>query len=659
MIVSEVVQHPVSCGQKITAEATLPSKIVNKNLRNQMIHSKATLDKCNFNQDTTGTPIVTESKVTNFNLNSEEVPQKVEFFQEKSFESSSSSKQFSIEEVNRNEESSDGEKESYQSMLEHLNKLNMAKSLMETPKKEKAEVVLKKEVEKGYDDEKDTAEYSTRKYEEDQELNIMKIKYDNECNEIYDYFKDLDIYQTNGGGDANIRMKSAEPLLIEDFMFPRTNTVIDLELKNKTEQNNEDYPSCKKKLTFDMLMAENNDSNSSVEFNKKKENGYAPDPHGKCFEALTIDTEEIENFKEFSQPSPKENSDTEGNNFNGHDHQSVWNNFESDFETRSATNVPPFWNAERFEGSDNGINCAQTTDTEDGCTESSITEDNSNLVSLKKFGNSRESDLDSNISSDSNRLHEESQNLSNSGSFSSTEKLKELCDSENERCKTPSEQIPDKETIKRKLNELNQKKLKDMANTGVPTIEEHPEVVDKIDKNRPGQNQGCRPKVLNSADASTAVATISGQIQQNFPQTRSRSRSRPINLHKLRQEINERLKQEEVQASMGELAAGGGWDFVNTESESISSHRHFVYPESNYNTRRNASLHESSRHHQITPDDYALPQPRWPCGEVNPIGNEQFNTDDNNTNNNSNFTIYRRGSSRATRRKVAKKTKAL
>ena len=658
MIVSEVVQYPVSCGQKITAEATLPSKIVNKNLRNQMIHSKTTLEKCNINQDTTGTPIVTESKVNNFSLTSEEVPPKVEFFQEKSSESSDSN-QFSIEELNRNEELSDGEKESYQSMLEHQNKLNMAKSLMETPKKEKAEVVLKKEVEKGYDDEKDTAEYSSRKYEEDQELNIMKIKYDNECNEIYDYIKDIDFYQSNGGGDANIQMKNAEPLLIEDFMFPRTNTVIDLELKNKREQNNEneDYPNCKKKLTFDMLMAENNDSNSSVEFNKEKERSYTLEPHAKCFESLTIDIEEIENFKEFSQPSPKENFDTEGNNFNGLNHQSVWDNFENNFETRSVTNVPPFWNAERFEGSDDVTNRTQTTDTEDGCTDDSTSEDNSNLMSLKNFGNSRESDLDSNISSDSNRLHEESQTLSNSGSFSSTEKLKELCDSENERCRTPSEQIPDKETIKRKLNELNQKKLKDMANTGVPTIEEHPEVVDKIDKNRPGQNQGCRPKVFNSANASTA--TISGQIQQNFPQTRSRSRSRPINLHKLRQEINERLKQEEVQASMGELAAGGGWDFENTESESISSRRHFVYPQSDYNSRRNASLHEPSRPHQTTPDDYALPQPRWPCGEVNPIGNEQFNTDDNNTNNNSNFTIYRRGSNRATRRKIAKKTKAL
>ena len=625
-----------------------------------MIHSKATLKKCNLNQDTTGTPIVTESKLANFNLSDEdEVPPKVEFFQEKSSESSSS-KQFSIEELNSYEESSDGEKESYQSMLEHLNKLNMAKSLMETPKKKKAEVMLKKEVEKGYDDEKDTAEYSTRKYEEDQELNIMKIKYDNECSEIYGYFKDVDIYQTKGGGDANISMKSVEPLLIEDFMFPRTNTVIDLELKNKTDQNNEeDYPNCKKILTFDVLMAENNDSNSSVEFNNKRENSYLHEPYAKCFESLTIDTEEIENFKEFSQPSPKENSDTEGNNFNGLNHQSVWNNFENDFQTRRATEGPALWNTERFEGTDDVTNRVQTTDTDDSFTEGSITEDNSNLVSLKNFGNSQESDLDSNISSDSNRLYEESQTLSNSGSFSSTEKLKELCDSENERCRTPGEQIPDKETIKMKLNELNQKKLKNMANIGVPTIEEHPKVVDKNDKNRPGQNQGCRPKVFNSPNASTAAATISGQIQQNFPQVRSRLRSRPVNVHKLRQEINERLKQEELPASMGELAAGGGWDFVNTESESISSHQHFVYPESDYNSGRNSSLHESSRYPQSTPDDYALPQPRWPCGEVNPIGNEQFISDDNNSNNNSNFTIHRRGSNRVTRRKVAKKTKAL
>ena len=68
-----------------------------------------------------------------------------------------------------------------------------------------------------------------------------------------------------------------------------------------------------------------------------------------------------------------------------------------------------------------------------------------------------------------------------------TEKLKELCDSENERCRTPSEQIPDKETIKGKLNELNEKKLKDITDIGVPTIEEDGEIVVKNDKNRPAQ----------------------------------------------------------------------------------------------------------------------------------------------------------------------------
>ena len=194
MIVSEVIQ-PVSCGQKIAVETALPSKIVNKNLRNQLIHSGATLGKCKGNQDTEGTPIVTESKATGFNLGSgDEVPSKLEFFREKSTESSNS-KQFSIEEFNSNEEASDGEKESYQSMLEHLNKLNMAKSLIETPKKKKSEVMMKKEVEKGYDDEKDTAEYSTRKYEEDQELSIMKIKYDNESNETFDHCYDVNINQ--------------------------------------------------------------------------------------------------------------------------------------------------------------------------------------------------------------------------------------------------------------------------------------------------------------------------------------------------------------------------------------------------------------------------------------------------------------------------------
>ena len=271
MIVSDVMQHTVSCGQKVSTEVTLPSKIVNKNLRNQLIHNKVTLDKCKVNTNITGTPIVTESKKADFNLTDvENIPDKVEFFQEESSDSSSS-RQLSIEEITSNDESSDCEKETYQSMLEHLNKLNLAKSL-ETPKKKKSEAVLKKEVEKGYDDEKDTAEYSTRKYEEDQELNIMKIKFDNECNEIYDFTKNYNIYQSKGGGDAHILKKSTEPLFIEDFMFPRINTVIDLELKQQNKQDanmDENYPDCMKKLNFDTLMANNDELEENTERKKK------------------------------------------------------------------------------------------------------------------------------------------------------------------------------------------------------------------------------------------------------------------------------------------------------------------------------------------------------------------------------------------------------
>ena len=68
MIISEVMQHTVSCGQKVSTEAALPSKIVNKNLHNQLIHNKVTLDKCKVNTDVTGMPIVTESKITDYSL---------------------------------------------------------------------------------------------------------------------------------------------------------------------------------------------------------------------------------------------------------------------------------------------------------------------------------------------------------------------------------------------------------------------------------------------------------------------------------------------------------------------------------------------------------------------------------------------------------------
>ena len=295
--------------------------------------------------------------------------------------------------------------------------------------------------------------------------------------------------------------------------------------------------------------------------------------------------------------------------------------------------------------------------TNSGTEDSSSMPVNSNLISLRNFGNSRESDLDSNISSDSNRLFEESQNLANSGSFSSTEKLKELCDSENERCKTPSEQIPDKETIKKKLNELNKKKLKNMANIGVPTIEEDGEIVDKNDKNRPVQSQGCRPKIFsNSPDVSSLG--ITGQDTPNLLQSRPKTRTRSINVHKLRQEINERLKQEEVQARLGELAAGGGWDSFNTEREkhSVSSHRRYTHQIYDARNRRNSSNSEPGRN-QTVPNEYALPQPSWPCGEVNPSDNEPFIMDCNNSN--SNMLNNRRSSTRSYRKKMSKKTKAL
>ena len=42
-------------------------------------------------------------------------------------------------------------------------------------------------------------------------------------------------------------------------------------------------------------------------------------------------------------------------------------------------------------------------------------------------------------------------------------------------------------------------------------------------------------------------------------------------MHKLCQEINERLKEEEAQARMGELAAGGCWNCVSMERENYGS----------------------------------------------------------------------------------------
>ena len=315
MIISEVMQHTVLCGQKVSTEAALHCKIVNKNLHNQLIHNKVTLDKCKVNTDVTGMSIVTESKITDYSLinggDDENIPDKVEFFHEESSDSGSNSKKFSIEEVASNDESNDGEKESYQSMLEHLNKLNMAKSLVETPKKKKSEATLKKEVEKGYDDEKDMAEYSTRKYEEDQELNIMKSNYDNDYNDIYGYAENFDIYQSNGGGDGDFLKKSAESLLIEVFMFPRMNTVIDLELKHQDKLDmtvEETHPDHMKKLHFDVLMSNSDETtDGNTENNKFHKNvNERVDVSTKCFKALHIDTDEIKNFKEFSQPSPKE-----------------------------------------------------------------------------------------------------------------------------------------------------------------------------------------------------------------------------------------------------------------------------------------------------------------------------------------------------------------
>ena len=75
-------------------------------------------------------------------------------------------------------------------------------------------------------------------------------------------------------------------------------------------------------------MAENDSYNAAENKNQNK-NGFVQEPFDKCFEALTIDTEEIENFKEFSQPSPKENSGIADGNVNGFNHRTVWNDFDN------------------------------------------------------------------------------------------------------------------------------------------------------------------------------------------------------------------------------------------------------------------------------------------------------------------------------------------
>ena len=110
---------------------------------------------------------------------------------------------------------------------------------------------------------------------------------------------------------------------------------------------------------------------------------------------------------------------------------------------------------------------------------------------------------------------------------------------------------------------------------------------------------------------------------------------------------------------MGELAAGGGWDFINTDSDTISmsSQRHdedSVFDQ--HAASSNTCDSVSSRHN--TPDEYALPQPRWPCGEVSPMVNQESTTGENNTNNNSNTCAQRRGSNRTTRRKAAKENQS-
>ena len=94
------------------------------------------------------------------------------------------------------------------------------------------------------------------------------------------------------------------------------------------------------------------------------------------------------------------------------------------------------------------------------------------------------------------------------------------------------------------------------------------------------QSQGCHPKIFSNKSPAE-LGTV--EIDQDSPkllQGQPRTRTRPINVHKLCQEINEKLKEEEAQARMGELAAGGCWNCVSMEREnygSVSSHRHSAH----------------------------------------------------------------------------------
>ncbi len=704
MLCSEVSRDSFSCGQRAPpADANLPSKIVNKNLRNQLIHHRVAMETSGgvATDARAGVPVVTESKMEAFNL---EPPEKVKFYQSESeLSCSDDTNEFDIEEVESNA-SSDCEKESYQSMLEHLNKLNMAKSVMESPRKTRKEGAKepKKEVEKRDEDEKDTAEFSVRKREEDNQLTFRF--HNNWAPPSPRNVQDEE--EEEEGGDT-------EPLFIEDFMFPRVATVIELKGKEpkRESRNANQIPGWTKEARFENFMDGHfeNDGNKLWDVSHVEER-LSP----KFFEALTINTEETENLKEFSQPSPKRNDSAEEESPKSPEVSiPVGGDVESEEPCDKSAEVCVDSNlyetpetlgcdwADSAKDEANRVRAASPLDSasdgenlnqsEENTSEppritpsgSDVTQENTNLVPLRSIGSSRESDLDSDASSDSNKMVEEAelQNLNISGSFSSMEKLKELCDSENQRCRTPSDgsssgaailsgaAIPDKETIKRKLNNLNHKKLKDIANFGAPAIEEieaaavaMATVADKNDKNR--QSQGCRPKIFK--DTPNHPGNAGSFHTRTAPGSRPR---RSINLHKLRQEINERLKREEAQASVGELAAGGDWVYssgaaggsVDDNAGFGGAYAMLAETEMGWGGSRRTRERRRSRR-EVATVEYALPQPRWPCGGDTTHSPPRFIRDFNNGNNSNNNHVgssngsnnHRRGSNRR-----KKKTKAL
>ena len=579
MILSESIDAPHPCGQRITTEVPVPSVVVNKNLRNQIIN-KSVIERKRIDKNAIRSPKISKSKNALLKLEdtSEELPVKVKSSDNKP--DSSAKENFMIDCEGRIScESTESEKESYQSILEYQNKMNMVKNCIESPKKSKTFTwKLKADREKGCEDEKDTVEFSTQKYEEDKELDdIMQIKF--EMNEFHQ-------------GKLKNKNKNNRSLLIEDFALPKPQVIDNKQIRKKGMD------------IFDS-MASRNDMNFSPPFVDKNRVHFAQNADSEFqtmppFGELHLDLNDTENFKEFSQPSPKESRD---------EHEVESNNLEHD-----------------------GAVCEKAP-----CNQCSEI-----LMAAKEMTNSFSSDG----SSDSNKISEEFQNLEISHSFPSCEKIKEVCDSENERSRTPSEQIPDKETIKQKLNEINKKKLKDMANIAAPGANSTL-LMDKNDKNKSYHNEGCRPKVFTQDPGQNFQASQRPLRRWEGSQTVYPTYSMRGN----HQAMNRRLKFEDELGHAGGAQAISDLDLPQHDTP----HDQSVFEDVWSSARQMApgrpnTLSSYTFEGEATQHEFMLPEPQWPCGSSR--RRSSFTGSQNTSNNNS---VNRE----RVRRKSGRKSKAL